>query len=828
MPYRTAAAWGFLLLSAAAGCGAAQAERQTPQWSVTFDNRALSDEQAQADLRASWARLADGSTLLASHAGSSVTLRGLGADGTTRFSRTISAPTAYQYTRIVLLAANAESTGAYVTASTTNPVSYTLLYRTDPSGTFDELLQLPDWAADGAGPAVALRTLPDDSVLVLRRRAITRIAGDGQLLWNFGNGEDGNHMLDATDFAVAPDGTVWVTARGGVRFLSSPAPFASVRRFLPNGQQLPQDLLRCTICTESRATGVTVLADGQAVVVGRSAPGEPGFVAFYSADGSRRLLVDTLPGEGYDRVMHDDAGNVYAFSGDTNTVSAIDIADGKVRWQYDGNDVAALASGVLISRRFRLRTGQLEVDFVDADGQLQWTRLLEASDGTAIGGAQRVDGGIALQLQIDRDETGCGKGPRIMTLDTAGNVSNTVAGCLTTRSLRVIGADAQPGVGLLASLFRRAVSLTPLGVQRWQFDTCLFCAPGNGVGGTTDAVDLLPNGASWLFKTFHAPDTPAARHEFVHLAPDGTVRSRTELPLLQGVSYHTRLTGNAAQAVALMPATGGGLHWIRASAGDGSIARQFIDVPGDYDTLMVTTAKPWPNGSLSLVIYTRNQLACQVSPGIFCRPPAYRVLRLNADGSERWRVDAGEGFMFVGFDEDGTTLIGNTHEYGPLMLRHIGANGVPGAWFVAAAGETMSLSGAAGPVDGRYLAVTDTAHVLIDASGNVLARRPYTTAWGGAHTNNSLYGFVTSGMHGDAALVSANDLSVQAEFDLDGVEGALWERPGNAFWSLFDDGSLYTSAHRGGDLNGATRGRVSRFAVPGSPAADIVFIGRFD
>lgn len=826
MSYRTAAAC-LLLFAGAAGCSAAHAERQTPQWSVTFDNRALSNEQAQADLRASWARLADGSTLLASHAGSSVALRGLGADGTTRFSRAISSPTAYQYTRIVLLAANADSTGAYVAASTTNPESHTLLYRTGSSGDFDELLQLPDWAADGAGPAVALRTLPDDSLLVLRRRAITRIASDGQLLWNFGNGEDGYHLLDATDVAVAPDGTVWVTARGGVRFAGSPAPFASVRRFLPDGQQLPQDLLRCTTCTESRATGVTVLADGQAVVVGRSGPGEPGFVAAYAADGTRRLLVDTAPGGGYDRVTHDDAGNVYALSQDTNTISAIDIADGQVRWQRAGSDVTALASGVLISQRFRTGAGQLDVDAVDADGQLLWTRQLEASGGSAVGGAQRVSGGVALQLQIDRNETHCGKGPRIVTLDMAGNVTHTVAGCLTTRSQYVVGMDAQPGVGVLANVQHNAVHLTPLGALRWQFDSCHPCAPDNGINGATDAIDLLPDGTAWLFKTFHSQDTEVARHELVHLAADGTLRRRIAFPLTQGVSYRAKVIGSAAQAIALIPGAGG-LRSVRVTAEGSGIDQQFIEIPGNYDTLMVTDAKQWPNGSLSLVIYARNQLACQVSPGIFCRPPAYRVLRLNADGSERWRVDAGEGFMFVGFDEDGSTLIGNTHELGPLMLRHIGANGVPGAWFVAAAGEPMHLSGAAGPVNGRYLAVTDTDHVLIDRGGKVIARRPYTTAWGSALANNSLQGFITSGTHGDAALVSANDLTVQAEFDLDGIEGALWDWPANVFWSLFDDGSLYTSARRTGDLSSASRGRVSRFAVPGTPAADLIFIDHFD
>lgn len=389
----------------------------------------------------------------------------------------------------------------------------------------------------------------------------------------------------------------------------------------------------------------------------------------------------------------------------------------------------------------------------------------------------------------------------------------------------VLGAPAQPGQGVLANVSQRAVSFTPEGGRRWSLWLCPECAGNAPSRPRIQAVDLLADGSAWLLAAY-PPHDDDGRYELLLVAADGNVRHRAVTPL--GLSYPRSplLRGTATQTIALIPAPGG-LRWLRSTAGEAAVATQFVELPGDFDTVTITNARLWPNGSLSVALYTANVAACQVDPPTAnCRPAAFTLLRINADGSERWRIDAGSGQVFVGFDDDGSSLIARNGGT-TLQLRQVGANGVPGTAFAAADGEALTMAGAAGPVGGRYLATASTEYVLLDRDGHVIARRPFATAAGPALANGP-YGFVTPAWYSDAAVVSADDLSTVAVLDVDGIDNAYWEAPANLFWSLLADGSLYTNARGVGDTQTPQRWRISRFAVPGSPASDLIFVHHFD
>jgi hypothetical protein len=390
----------------------------------------------------------------------------------------------------------------------------------------------------------------------------------------------------------------------------------------------------------------------------------------------------------------------------------------------------------------------------------------------------------------------------------------------------VIGAPAQPGQGVLANVSQRAVSFTPEGRQRWSLWLCPDCAGNDPSRPRLLAVDLLADGGAWLLAAYPPRNGEDSRSELLLMSDDGNVRHRAVMPSWPSLPRSPVLRGTATQAFALIPAPGG-LRWLQTTAGNAEVATQFVELPGHFDTVTITNARLWPNGSLSVALYTADLGACQVSPPTpKCRPAAYTMLRFSTDGSERWRVDAGAGRIFIGFDDDGSSLIAQNGG-ATLQLRRVAANGVPDAPFAAANGEALTMTGAAGPVNGRYLATAANDYVLLDRDGQVLARRPLATADGPALANGA-YGFVTPAWYSDAALVSADDLATVAVFDVDGIDNTFSESPGNLFWSLLSDGSLYTNARGTGDTQAPQRWRISRFAVAGSPASDLIFVHHFD
>lgn len=385
----------------------------------------------------------------------------------------------------------------------------------------------------------------------------------------------------------------------------------------------------------------------------------------------------------------------------------------------------------------------------------------------------------------------------------------------TTQITHISASPENVGVALL----RSAGSLTPRGTRRWQVNAVSDCpAPSRGF---VDAMEIVPDGKSWVLRSCPATSTTAYRHEFLHLDTGGNVLARVDLGALPAPASPARLLAEPDGVVAVIPLSDG-LRWLRIGANGSVIDDTFTELAGPDRSVAITNLRRWPNGSVSVA--TRQWASCNISPPIACPRPARTLLRLNADGTERWRVEAGEA-PFIGFDDDGSSLIVESQGYEPLRLRQISATGVPGAAFVAANGEPLYVGRAAGPLRGRYLVFSETEQVLIDRSGNVLARRASTgTAAGGAIAYGNL-GFVTGTWHSDAALVSADDLSVIAEFDVDGIDNTSWH---DMQVTLLDDGSVYSSTLKLGDYGVPNRARLSRFAVPGTPAADLVFTDHFE
>jgi len=388
----------------------------------------------------------------------------------------------------------------------------------------------------------------------------------------------------------------------------------------------------------------------------------------------------------------------------------------------------------------------------------------------------------------------------------------------------VIGTGAGSD-GIVVNLLRSGIGLTPLGLRRWRFTAAEVCADGAS-NAHVDAVKPLPGGETWALRSCYGPDGMPQQHQLLRLASDGSPITTTDLGARPAQWGRAGLVPLPDGVIALVPGLGG-LHWLRIGLDGQILGDAFTELIGPPNaSIRILNAKRWPNGSVSVA--THQFVSCNITPPTSCPRPASTLLRLSADGTERWRVEAGERAAFIGFDDDGSSLIVQSVFYGPLILRQVSANGVPGTPFVAAGGEPMSISGAAGPVRGRYLAHSETEQLLLDRDGTVLARRSQPDGIGGGAYACGTHGFITGVWYHDGALVSADDLSVLATFDVDGIDNTDWTSPGNLYWSLLDDGTIYTNSSRPGDLPSPRRARISRFAVPGSPAADLIFVDHLE
>jgi hypothetical protein len=166
----------------------------------------------------------------------------------------------------------------------------------------------------------------------------------------------------------------------------------------------------------------------------------------------------------------------------------------------------------------------------------------------------------------------------------------------------------------------------------------------------------------------------------------------------------------------------------------------------------------------------------------------------------------------------------NTGNFGdPVWLRRIDAQGNLSAATLIADSVDGRVGPVIGPVHGRYLFGMNKGFRLVDRDGTVVASND--TMGFGYVVAHAEQGFVVSGLTSVARLISADDLTELVTFDIAGPGVARSFNPDGEHWSLFDDGSLYIS--EAPHPRNGNRPRLARFAIPGSPADDIIFIDRF-
>lgn len=797
-------------------------ELQLPQWSQTFRLRANTAERPLQTLQGSWLRLGDGTHLVAARdmpGSDGFRLRALEPDGRERFTLPLQ-PESYAGEAVVQLAHDAAGGGAFVLSDVAGDWRPARLDLLQPDGTGLWQQAMPE----GAGDAKQLSTYGNAAVLVLQDAVLQAIDRSGTVRWAFYPGQN-ESLLHHGGVAFDDDsGTTWLAGSGGLRGMPDGDRVAAVRRFDASGTLLSLDTFRCPQCSQSRATAIDLLPDGEAVVVGRSGEGEPGFVAFYHADGTRRLRLDTPPGSGYDRLVHDELGTIYAFSASDSRVVALG-RDGSVLWQREGADMAALDQGVLVSQPFPRRAGALGVDAYSASGQLRWSRQIESSDGLRAGGARWDNGRITLLAQIQRSDSGCGIAPHVISLNSQGAVLDDLRACSMPVIRSISSTSANPLGGIIGNLQGTLVQLSPDAQRRWQYPACPACVADDST--LAGASHVYADGSAWIALARSAPSALGLRRALLRIGADGSVLSETEFPAIARTTMHAGVLLADADRAIDIAAHAGGLRWSRVSAAGVLQETRSIGLPGSSDTVDLLDSRLWPDGSVSLVTSRRNFLGCQTSPPspVSCTPALTTLLRLDADGSERWRVELGLGWPYVGINADGSSLAFSVASQQPVRARPIDANGTAAATLdVGTLSSDFSFAGM-GPVRGRYLISTGSDLYLLDSQAAILAKRPGDNDACCRLYAQGDYGFLVSSVNADAALLSADDLSLTARFDLDGqantgLQGGRW------FWHLFDDGSIYSSIRRPAEY--LLGGRLSRFAVPGSPAADRVFLDRFD
>lgn len=451
--------------------------------------------------------------------------------------------------------------------------------------------------------------------------------------------------------------------------------------------------------------------------------------------------------------------------------------------------------------------------------------LLSASWTRPAGSAAEVDAPGRSSVAVDAavEAGACGSDPRRVSPDAASRETARRAACNQTGQKRVIGISSTAADGVLVNLAYNSDAVGADGRRTWQYQVCEFCTESDN--WNIAAQHLLPGGGAWLLAYEHRSPPQTRPLQLLRIGADGAVLVRTPADsVISGDAFYAVIVPDGDDVVLLGPTTQG-LEWARFSAAGTLLGQRSWQWLAPLPTATLRQWQRWSDGGISLLTYHRDYSGCNFSPSV-CPPAEQYLLRLAPDGSLLWRYHAATRLaaLYAGFEPDGTTvLLFGPEDSSALQLRQVDADGVAGPMVSVSGSENVYIGQEAGPVQGRYLVVASQQLLLLDRSGSVLQRVPAGRL--GAGLARGTAGFLVASLDSDAVLLSADNLATLVSFDVDGQPGVtpLGVDP---YWQMHDDGSVYTAASRADD--GLVRPRVSRFAIPGTTAADLIFIARFD
>lgn len=782
----------------------------TPQWS-----RSLSTTQPTNESTLDWLAAADGETIVATAYLSDIVVRRVQPNGSYRYVQVLrpdSLPLWLSGAATVAMAADASSGDTLLLIGEKNaslPESCNLV-QLDADGRRIRMSGVPRLSTDD-GACLELAPLPDGSTVVLRERALVRLDSNGHLSWHLplwpevraGFGK--MLLLDAQQRLVVAGGEAEPT----------------VHRFnLEGGLVSTHALLQPAL--PGVIGGLDLLANGDIVVAGHMDPAgnatHTGFVARLGASGQAQLLHTASTDVAYTYSTHDDAGLLYLQSGD-GTVQAISAADGQLLWQRDGRSVAALAAGAVL---VQAEPGWRATAVSPQNVSLWSTTIPHAIDRAEVRAGN--SSGIRLVADITTATADCGPSPALLVLAPSdGSITGNQRICTIEASTSVRRLAALPQAGSLVQFSEEIRALSDSGAERWRFNARAL--GGEEARSRVLAATPLPDGGAWVLtaRTSPPPIQPVLRR----LAADGSLLQRWNVPVPPGYAAGAAAIVAEANEAALLLGFPGKLRWVRfTQPGDLREIRDYelAAASGGLGFYMSFPVQPRRLASGDIVLGYSWLPEC----GFLC-PPRYTplaLMRLGRDGSERWRhLELGWYWPFAGFNSDGSAIAAS--QTGTINLgeiQRIDANGVAAPRQLLG----MPISSIVGPSQDRYLLTSNGTHHALDASGNLTATG-LTLGAGALGASDAGFLIVPDSGDTDALLIDPQSYAVSARFDFDGNPGQQQDIY-TSHWTLGDDGSVYVASQRPSETmtQSGVRSYLTRFAVPGSAAGDIVFVDAFE
>lgn len=785
-----------------------------PQWIESFSREYLVYDYMPTTRGPLSARLPNGDVVVATLSGGGLLLRRFGPNGAVRYTHL---ETLGSFSDVILRA-DAATDSVYVMTVASANASALLRFNGGLQREWSVEIPLEGYAV---GDYFGMEVLSDGSAVSLRGSRLTRVARNATVAWFVDDFDDGLDVT-ASAMAVAADNTIWVV--GSANSFDHHGD-TTVMRYSSEGVRLSADHVGCTECFVNNTIDVDVLADGTATIVGGTGSSPGTFFARYDASGNR--LIWTAPSDGwiyFARAIHDDSGSIYVFSNNVSPVlRRIDPVTAAIIWTRNAVDFTPLADGVLTTQTEASQPGVAGIAAVafDSSGYRRWSRPLVANDNAKVSHGERNGPSVDFLLQDPVQTTSaCSGYPHIISLDDKGSISTMPPVCQTSFGRADLRSfDAKPDIGVLVNLMYSLVAYAPDGDVRWQVHNCEWCELTESANPPWGSSMLAADGGAWAVERIQYSPTSLDGESFIKRF-DAEGQEVLSIPTAEqdAVVWRTRMVASGQDVVLLQPVfyNGRSLTWQRIRADGIALPTHNYSIP-DYDLFDIDAVRALDDGGISVV--TKGEYGCTVG----CSTHYVTILRLNADGTLHWRYQFPESDAAVTLAADGS-VVAAVGRY----LRKIGVNGQVSQ--VELSDPTLAgPNQLAGPVNGHWLLQAwrypDQTFSLVDANGQVSATRLSNPSMQTICSANALgYLIQLYGTHG-AELLDADSIATTAYFDFAGIADA--SSYGISAWQMQVDGSVYAAFTSYPEGDGFHVG-MARFAVPGSPASDLLFRSGFD